>query len=96
MKSIITKDLKCCYVCGKNQNIEIHHCIHGTAKRKIADKEGLFVPLCYEHHRGTKGVHGREGHDLDKELKIIAETIWCEKHNKTPEDFIRLMGKNYL
>ena len=96
MKSIITNDLKHCYVCGTNQNIELHHCIHGTAKRKLADKEGLIVPLCHEHHQGTKGVHGRDGHNLDKELKINAEVVWCEKNAKTPDDFIRIFGRNYL
>lgn len=28
------------------------------------------VYLCGNHHRGTKGVHGREGHKLDKKLKL--------------------------
>lgn len=38
MKSIITNDLKVCAECGTRENIEIHHCIHGTAGRKFATK----------------------------------------------------------
>ena len=46
MKSIIVDDLKKCYVCGATRGIEVHHCIHGTAGRKLATKYHLVVGLC--------------------------------------------------
>ena len=60
MKSIIQKE-KECYLCGSTLNLEKHHCIHGTAGRKLADKYGLTVWLCAYHHRDQKnGVHGNK------------------------------------
>lgn len=94
MKSIINNQ-KVCYVCGTKNNLHLHHVIFGK-NRKKSDEDGLTVYLCYYHHEGTNGVHGKNGHDLDEKLKIIAETRWCEFYNKTPEQFIKRYGRNYL
>lgn len=64
--------------------------------RKKADKDLLTVYLCREHHEGTNGVHGKNGHELDLKLKKIAEQKWLDHYNKTTEDFIERYGKNYL
>ena len=72
-KSIIVDRLDRCLVCGTYRDIEIHHCIYGTAKRKLSDKYNLVVPLCNLHHRGTDGVHGKNGYKLDLELKRLAQ-----------------------
>lgn len=94
MKSIIT-DKKECWVCGDTQHLHEHHIFFGTGKRQISEREGLKVWLCPKHHNFSKeAVHFNP--ELDKELKILGETTWCEKNDKTPEDFIELMGKNYL
>ena len=93
MKSIIT-DKKECWVCGTTQGLHEHHLYFG-AKRKISEREGLKVWLCGRHHNlSNEGVHFNP--ELDRELKILGETVWCEKNAKTPEDFIKLMGRNYL
>lgn len=94
MKSIIQKN-KECYVCKKNNNLHFHHIMFGK-NRKKADNDLLTVYLCYEHHEGTNGVHGKNGHELDLRLKKIAEQVWLEYYNKTTEDFISRYGKNYL
>lgn len=96
MKSIVcNQDIKQCYVCGAKYNLHLHHIIFGK-NRKKADQDGLTVWLCYEHHEGTNGVHGKYGHDLDIRLKEIAENIWLKHYKKTKEDFIKKYGKNYL
>lgn len=64
--------------------------------RKLADQDGLIVPLCPEHHRGTFGVHGKYGHDLDIRLKKTAETAWLKETGKTTEDWIKRYGRSYL
>lgn len=64
--------------------------------RKKADEDKLTVYLCYEHHEGTNGVHGKNGHQLDKRLKEIAEKVWCEHYNKTKDQFRERYGRNYL
>ena len=92
--SIINNEKKC-YVCGINSNLHLHHIMFGR-NRKKADEDGLTVYLCWYHHEGTDGVHGKNGHDLDLRLKEIGEKRWCEFYNKTPEQFIKRYGKNYL
>ncbi len=94
-KSIITADETRCFVCGSSYRLERHHCIHGTSGRKLADKYGLTVPLCFECHRGTEGVHGRDGAELDLELKQIAQRKWEGKHGGR-EAWLRVFGKSYL
>lgn len=94
MKSIINNEKKC-FICGSTANLHLHHVMFGR-NRKIADEDGLTLYLCYFHHEGTYGVHGINGHDLDIKLKKIAEKKWCEFYNKTPEQFIKRYGKNYL
>lgn len=64
--------------------------------RKKADEDGLTVYLCYEHHEGMNGAHGKNGHKLDLKLKQLAEKTWCEYYNKTIDDFLKRYKRNYL
>ena len=93
MKSII-QDVKKCYVCSRRTCLHDHHIYFGTANRKISEKNGFKVWLCYEHHEGTRGVHGKYGHDLDLLLKQTCQKKYEETH--TREEFIALIGKNYI
>ena len=94
MSSIIANK-KICYVCGTTSNLHLHHILFGR-NRKKADEDGLTIYLCYEHHEGTNGVHGKLGHELDLKLKVIAEKRWCKFYNKTPEQFLKRYGRTYL
>ena len=87
---------KTCYICYTQLNLEIHHCFYGTANRKLSEKDGLKVWLCYEHHRGTYGVHGREGEKIDNFIKEKAEQAWIDYYRKTKEDFRLRYGRNFL
>lgn len=95
MKSIIQTDrTKTCYVCGTTQNIHLHHCFFGNPNRKLSDKYGLVVHLCYLHHNGSnEGVHFNK--DLDNHLKQLAQAKFEEVHGSR-EDFVRIFGRNYL
>lgn len=93
MKSIICND-KCCYLCGSTENLEEHHCLHGTANRKLADKYGLTVMLCEKHHRRSpEGVHGGNT-AVDLLLKRIAQLYFEMKY--THEKWMQVFGRNYL
>ena len=95
MDSII-KTAKSCYFCGSERNLEKHHAMHGTANRKLAERDGLWVWVCPDCHRGTYGVHGKHGHGKDMTLKMAAEYAWIKHNNKTEKDWIKRYGKNYL
>ena len=86
MNSIISQ-AKQCYVCGCKSNLHLHHIFFGK-NRKNADKDGLTCYLCWGHHEGTYGVHGKHGHELDMQLKKIAQYKWCERNKKDADKFI--------
>ena len=90
-KSIIVNlNIKACYLCGTIGPVEAHHCIHGTANRRLADKDGLIVNLCPECHR--------ELHDKgmsDDLLKRIAQEQWQRYNLATKNEFIARYGRSY-
>lgn len=92
----ILQDQKCCYVCGTQFNLHKHHIMKGTRNRDKAEEDGLWVYLCYNHHEGTFGVHGKYGHKLDLELIQRAEQQWLKFYNKTTDDWIKRYGRNYI
>lgn len=92
MKSIIQKR-KECYICGQVTNLHSHHILFGK-NRNNSEKFGLKVWLCLNHHEGTNGVHGKNGHELDLKLKKIAQRTFEENH--TREEFMKIFGRNYL
>ena len=107
MESILTTKKGECYVCGRIGFTELHHIYYGQKQRRISDREGLVVYLCPECHKGTRGVHGRDGAQLGYSLKEIAQEAWEMKYKEAypyknhaeeaaREAFIRMMGKNYL
>ena len=91
-KSILQDDLNYCYVCGR-YGTEAHHVYFGSGNRKIADKHGLIVGLCYYHHRGNVGVHGGNK-ELDIMLKQLAQRRFIEEYPHI--DFLAVFGRNYL
>lgn len=92
MKSIIVERTDRCVICG-SPYVEIHHAIHGTANRKIADKYGLTIPLCHEHHLGALGPHLNRTVDL---TYIKAAQRAFESKIGTREEFRKLFGKSWL
>lgn len=92
-KNTILQCDKSCYVCGKQDGLHCHHIYYGR-NRKTSDDNGLWCWLCYEHHEGTAGVHGRDGAKLDMALKQACQKAYESSHSH--EDFLKLIGRNYL
>ena len=63
-------------------------------KKSIDD--GLIVFLTQEMHKGTNGVHGKNGDKFNRHLKQIAERAYREYYKKTKEEFIERYGKSNL
>lgn len=86
-KSILTGDLKICYICHKKATSM--HEIFGGRNRKISMINKFCVPLCFNCHR-----HTEEYEELSKFLQRECQKKYEETH--TREDFMKLIGKNYL
>lgn len=92
MESIINNE-KECFICHTTQTLHKHHCLHGTANRKLAEEHGLWVYLCHHHHNGSnEGVHFN--HPFDVMLKKYAQEKW-EQVNGDREDFIKIFGRSW-
>lgn len=75
---------------------ERHEVFFNKAYRNKSIKDGLIVFLTEDSHRGTNGVHGKNGDKLNRKLKKIAQKTWIEHYKKTKEDFVKKYGRNYL
>ena len=90
-KSIMQpEDEKVCYVSGSRINLDKHHCIHGNANRKLAEKYGLW---CWLRHDIHMELHSQDI-ELDRRLQREAQEAFEKTH--TREEFMRIFGKNYL
>lgn len=90
MESNICEDMKC-FICGAPFNLERHHVFFGTANRKKAEEDGMWVWLCHDCHMG---VHN--GNNWAKEmLQKEAQECW-ERDYGSREDFIKRYGRSYL
>ena len=87
--SIITNDLKHCYICTERGLKDIPkddlHETYGGSNRKRSIENGFVVPLC------------RKCHQDDEILKFLQRFMQLEyEETHTREEFIKLIGKSYL
>ncbi len=83
-----------CYFCGYEGQTHKHHCISGTANRRLADEYGLYVYLCPNCHMlAPNAVHRNS--ETARKLKQDAQRMFEEKRG-TREEFRILFGKSYL
>ena len=98
-RSIMQRDNTYCYLCEKlygqyrMTDLERHHAIHGTGGRPLAEKYGLYVWLCREHHNnGSEAVHNNRANDL-----IVQEDAQRAFEKHYPDrSFLEIFGFNRL
>lgn len=90
MSKSIMQDKEECYISGSRINLDKHHCIHGGANRKLADKYGLWVWLRHDIHMQ---LHDRDK-ELDRQLEQDAQRAFEKKYSH--EMWMALFRKNYL
>lgn len=82
-----------CYLCGSAWNIEEHHIFGGNPNRRISEENGFKVNLCHNcHNEPPVGAHHNRSTDLY--LKKLCQREYEKTH--TREEFMALIGKNYL
>lgn len=76
-----------------HEGLHRHHIMHGTANRSLADKYGLWVWLCPEHHTmAPESVHRSSRTDLL--LKRIGQKAFEVEYGYSR--WMEVFGKNYL
>lgn len=102
INSIITSNTEHCLICGSPYVVE-HHAIGGTSGRRLADEDGLTVPLCAKHHNldSRESVHLNP--TIAKWSKVVGQLAYEKKivsegHTEAEarEMFRRRYGKSYL
>ena len=90
-KSIMTDNMKACYICGAPRD-HIHHIFGGylSKNRQHSDEDGLFIPVCAkchdEIHNGNQAL--KNGLHMQAQLKY--------EQTHTREEFRKRYGKSYL
>ena len=94
---MITHYTDYCIICGTPRTDE-HHLCFGTANRRLADVDGLTIPLCRKHH---EMMHN------DKEMQVMSHIVGQLAYEKRKcsegfgeeaarESFRMRYGKSYL
>jgi hypothetical protein len=94
MGSILDTQNGICFSCESIGYTEEHHIYYGHGNRKVSDRMGFIVYLCPECHRGTYGVHGKYGKELNLSLKRMCQAVFEETHSR--DEFRKLIGRSYL
>ena len=82
-----------CEICGNIRGLQIHHIVKKSQGGK--DEPINSKLLCWEHHHGTNGVHGKNGHELDLKLKLELQEKLFERGMKEEEVREYMGGKLY-
>lgn len=91
--SILQEDLSCCFNCGHSDEKLDRHEVWGAANRQKSKALGLWVNLCHNSCH-LYGVH--QNAVIADRLKKKAQRIAMEHYGWTIEDFIKVIGRNYL
>lgn len=105
-KSIVTDYQQISAFSGRRSEC-IHHLIFGTSMRKLADEDGLYIPLTHEEHNMSPIGTIYQIHDnpaAEKLSKMLGQVAW-EKHqisqtgcteSEARRRFMSRYGKSYL
>ena len=90
--SILTDDWEHCYNCGSTVGLQEHHIFFGPL-RKISERWGLKIPLCFRCHLGSKdAVHNNRKKDL--QYKRLAQAAFEKLFGH--EKWMEIIKRNYL
>lgn len=90
MKKSIMQDEKVCFITGSQTQLDRHHCFHGTANRKLADKYGCWIWLRHDLHME---LH-QQNPELDMMIKRACQERFEELYGR--KKFMEVFGKSYL
>jgi len=89
MESILQRERKC-FICGRQGELDEHHCISGNSNRNNSEAYGLKIWLCRDCH---SKVHDKG--EMELQLKQFAQRRWEEEYGDR-HDFITVFGKSWI
>lgn len=90
--SILKTEPGVCYICRKQTDTALHHIFYGP-KRKMSDENGFTVFLCPDCHQYAPHAAHR-CREIDLWLRARCQRVFEKTHSR--DEFMRLVGKNYL
>ena len=90
-QAVMERSQGLCELCESNDRVEPHHIIKGRGKRLQHETKESVIALCWGHHHGTDGVHGKNGYKLDLKLKIQLQQTYFNQ-GYTEEKVRKMMG----
>ena len=106
-KSIVTKDMRTSVFSGEPAECT-HHLISGSGSRKLADKDGLTIPLTNKEHNiavhPEDRIHGNpRAEDLSKmagqlayEKEFYRKQLCSSNEDPARDNFRQRYGRSYL
>ena len=91
VEEVLERSKGLCELCGSNNQVELHHIVYGSGKRTQLETPESVIALCYEHHKGNYGVHGKNGSYLNTNLKRTVQGYY-KAQGKSEEEIRTLMG----
>lgn len=85
--------MKRCWECGSTHGLERHHIFFGPF-RKVSEKWGMCVWLCWRHHNTNSPESVHRVREFDLRLKRWAQQEFVELYPE--EDFMSTFKRNYL
>ncbi|NFF69478.1 hypothetical protein FDF69_20500 [Clostridium sporogenes] len=71
------KQIKHCEICGTSYGVELHHIVFKSECKPLEKCKYNFAYLCWEHHKGDYGPHGKYGEKFNRQLKLGFQN-WLE------------------
>jgi hypothetical protein len=87
------QELYMCEVCGMSPAVTTHEVYYGTANRKVSIKNGFQVKICARCH---DAAHYKIDIGIDVNRKLRERFQREYEKNHTRQEFIELIGHNYL
>ena len=95
VQAVLERSKGLCELCLSPNMTELHHIIGGRGKRKQHESVESIINLCWEHHKGTYGIHCREGRALDIQLKKQLQQTYINQGYTESEVRVKMGGKLY-
>lgn len=69
VQAVLERSQGLCEICYSSYMVQQHHIVGGRGKRNQHETVESVIALCWDHHYGNKGCHGKDGRELVLRLR---------------------------